>query len=127
MPLPTTAFSLSQLIKATADELRVARAQSPKDAVIQLTGCEIELAVTVQAEAGGGIKFWVVDAKAKASGETVSTIKLNFSPAIDYGRVLALTDGSEAAPFKAVPFRLTSKQLTRLKSLKSKQLNPRRR
>jgi hypothetical protein len=41
-------------------------------------GCDLELAVTVKGEAGGGIKFWVVDASTKIAGETVSKVKLSF-------------------------------------------------
>jgi hypothetical protein len=40
--------------------------------------CELELSVTVKSEAGGGIRFWIVDASGKVSGETVSKIKLSF-------------------------------------------------
>ncbi len=76
---PHPGFTLSQLIEQTAEDLK--NAQKPKkDAIMQSTGCELELAVTVGAEAGGGIKFWLVDASAKASGETVSKVKLTFGP-----------------------------------------------
>lgn len=104
MALPTAAFSLSALIKATADELRAARAKAKKDAVIQLTACEIELAVTVTAEAGGGIKFWLVDASAKGSGQSMSRIKLSFEPVTD----LASIDPSRITvrAFKDEPGRL---------------------
>lgn len=34
---------------------------------------ELQMAVTRSAEAGGGIRFWVVDATAKASSEWVTT------------------------------------------------------
>ena len=74
-------FELSALIEHTANELRKAQASvESKGAkpVLQFSGCEIELAVTVSAEAGGGIKFWVVDTSAKVAGETVSKIKLSF-------------------------------------------------
>jgi hypothetical protein len=33
--------------------------------------CELELPVTVKAEAKGGFRFWVVDASGKLAGETV--------------------------------------------------------
>lgn len=73
-------FTLSQLIETTATELRAVREKNVSDPIIQLTGCELELAVTVSAEGSAGIKFWVVDASTKAAGSTVSKIKLTFNP-----------------------------------------------
>lgn len=73
-------FTLTQLIEKTADELRSLKKKPAKDAVMQFTGCELELAVTLTAEAGGEIKFWLVNASTKASGETVSRVKLSFGP-----------------------------------------------
>lgn len=73
-------FTLAQLIETTAKELRSVRDNSSDDAVIQFTGCEIELAVTVGAEVGGGIKFWIGDLSGKAKAETVSKVKLSFGP-----------------------------------------------
>lgn len=73
-------FTLAQLIETTANELRAVRDKGEKDAVIQFTGCELELAVTVSAEAGGGVKFWLVDLSGKGKAETVSKVKLSFGP-----------------------------------------------
>lgn len=75
-------FTLAELIESTADELRKVRNKHREDAVIQLTSCELEMAVTIGAEAGGGIKFWLVDASAKAKGESVSRVKLSFKPIV---------------------------------------------
>ena len=80
MAKPHPGFTLSQLIETTASELRAVRAKQPADAVMQFQGCEMELAVSIGAEAGGGIKFWLMDASAKAKGETVSKVKLSFGP-----------------------------------------------
>lgn len=74
------AFSLSQLIEMAAGELRKAHEAAPKEAVMQFTGCEIELSVMAGAEAGGGIKLYIFDANAKAKGEVESKIKLSFGP-----------------------------------------------
>jgi Trypsin-co-occurring domain 2 len=72
-------FTLAELINHTSDELRQARrAKRNEDGVMVFKSCELELSVTVKAEAGGGIRFWVVDASSKVSGETVSKIKLSF-------------------------------------------------
>lgn len=73
-------FTLAQLIETTADELRTVGKIPKDDAVMQFTGCELELAVKVSAEAGGGIKFWLVDLSAKGSAETISKVKLSFGP-----------------------------------------------
>lgn len=82
-------FTLADLIVTTADELRKVRNKAPKDAVLEFKSCEMELAVTVGAEVGGGIKFWFADASAKAKGETVSKVKLSFGPLSDNGVVAA--------------------------------------
>jgi Trypsin-co-occurring domain 2 len=77
--VPIKGLSLSELIESTANELRIARDKvKDQDAVMQFNGCELELAVTVKGEAGGGIKFWVVDASTKIAGEAVSKVKLSF-------------------------------------------------
>jgi Trypsin-co-occurring domain 2 len=79
VPVPVEGFSLSELIVSTSNELRIAREKvKGKDAVMLFKGCDLELAVTVKGEAGGGIKFWVVDASTKIAGETVSKVKLSF-------------------------------------------------
>jgi len=73
-------FSLGDLIKNTADELRKASSATTEGAVMQFEKCDLELAVTVSAEAKGGIKFYFVDVGGKVSGETVSKVKLSFGP-----------------------------------------------
>lgn len=79
MNKPKGGIRLSTLIQNTASDLRAARAQD-EDAVMQFQGCEIELAVSIAANAKGGIRFWVIEAGADVSGETVSRIKLSFGP-----------------------------------------------
>ena len=78
--LPTPKFTLGQLIEQTAAELRELQKKPQEDAVMQFTNCELELAVTVSAELGGGIKFTLIDLSAKGSAENVSKIKLSFEP-----------------------------------------------
>src|SRR5262245_10853599 len=80
MPSLHPGFSLAQLIEHTADELRALKRRPPQEAVMTFTGCELELAVTLKAEAGGKIKFWLVEANTKGAGETVSKVKLSFGP-----------------------------------------------
>jgi len=74
----TKGFTLAELIDHTSNELRRARRVRIEDAVIIFKGSELELSVTVKAEASGGFRFWVVDASGKLAGETVSKIKLSF-------------------------------------------------
>lgn len=92
-------FNLGDLVLRTANELREAQAKANKDdPVLQFTGCEIELAVTATAEAGGGIKFWLVDASVKASRENVSTVKINFGPVPGKKALQYLQETGGAAP-----------------------------
>lgn len=90
-------FTLSELIKSVSEELQKARAE-PDKAIIQLEKCELELAVSVKGEAKGGIKFWIVDAGAKVSGETISKIKVSFAPVA----------GKPAAAYQAIPKQQTT-------------------
>jgi hypothetical protein len=60
--------------------------------VLKFEGCELELKVTMSAEAGAGIKVWLFDASAKGKAEHASTIKLRFGPAGN-APVVFLADG----------------------------------
>jgi hypothetical protein len=73
-------IGLGDLIVTTADEIRKAKAESAKrgDPVLALESCELELKVTVSAEAGAGIKVWLVDLSTKGAVERASTITLRF-------------------------------------------------
>jgi hypothetical protein len=73
-----TGFTIAELIEHTANELRQAQVRRTEDGVMVFTKCELELSVTVKGEAGGGFRFWVVNASSKLAGETVSKIKLSF-------------------------------------------------
>jgi len=72
--------SLSDLVRTTADELRAIHNAEPKDAVMQFSGCEVELDVVAQADAKGKLKFWVVEAGAGVSYGNTQKVKLKFSP-----------------------------------------------
>lgn len=71
-------LALSDLVQAAADELRKIKQKPTADAVMQFTGCEIELAVKASVEGGGGLKFWIVELSGKAAKERSGTIKLAF-------------------------------------------------
>jgi len=71
-------FKLSELIETAANEIREARKEKIDDPVMEFSGCEISLAVTVAAEGEAGFRFWIVNAKAGAKVETISHITLKF-------------------------------------------------
>lgn len=73
-------LSLSELISHVANELRDARQQAQKinDPVLEFSGCELEMAVTLKTEGKAGIQFWLVDAGFSGDRSTVSKVKLNF-------------------------------------------------
>lgn len=76
-------IGLADLIVTTAQEIRKARDQAAQkgDPVLSLEGCELELKVTLSAEANAGVKVWLLDLSAKGSAERASTITLKFGPA----------------------------------------------
>jgi hypothetical protein len=73
-------IGLRELIESTVKDLKEARERAGKNPVLTLTSCEMELAVTISANAGAGIKFYIVDVSAKVDWAKVSTIKLTFGP-----------------------------------------------
>jgi len=78
----TDGIGLGDLITRTANEIRKARDAAPKDdPVLTLSGCELELSVTVSAEGSAGIKVWLLDLSAKGDLERSSKITLKFGPA----------------------------------------------
>jgi hypothetical protein len=81
--MATGSIGLGDLIVTTAQEIRDARDRSAKvgDPVLKFEGCELELKVTISAEAGAGIKVWLVDLSTKGEVERASTITLRFGPA----------------------------------------------
>lgn len=95
-----TLVSLHDLVKSAADELRLVHADEPRDAVMKFTECEIELAVTVSADAKGGIKFWVIEAGAGAAYENAQKITLKFS-SLDNRPILAAVPAPGAADLPA--------------------------
>ena len=87
---PPPVFSLSQLVIHTSDELRkatilrnakIASGEWKDVGLIELKECELELTVSVTADANAGIKFMIVSSGVKAGGSSESKIKLTFSAA----------------------------------------------
>ena len=73
----TDGVTLSELIESTAAELRRVQPRV-NDPVIEFTGCELELAVTLKSEGKAGIRFYIVSADASVASETVSRVKVTF-------------------------------------------------
>jgi len=73
------ALSLDAIVRDVANQLhRLREDPVPKDPVIQFSGCEIELSVKATVEGGGGVRFYIFSAEAKAAKEHLSKIKLSF-------------------------------------------------
>jgi len=80
---PIKPVSLTELVEDTACQLRdlKARQPTPGDAVISFKECALELSVAASLEAGGGIKFWVVEALGKGVTSAAHKITLTFTAA----------------------------------------------
>jgi Trypsin-co-occurring domain 2 len=76
---PPRLISLPDLVKSAADDLRAIHAAEPKDAVMQFSDCEIEIAIVASADAKGKVKIWVVEAGAGVSYENSQKVKLKFT------------------------------------------------
>ena len=97
----TESLALSDLILHASSEIRIAKEkiqEGGSDPVIQLSECELELAVTFKNEAKAGIKIWVVEAGANLSGETVSRIKMKFGPVAGNKAQFGATTDDPAGP-----------------------------
>ena len=79
--MPEEPLSLDAIVRDVAQQLHELRKNPPANPVIEFSGCEIELSVKATVHAGGGIRFYVFTAEAKASQEQVSKIKLKFGSA----------------------------------------------
>ena len=75
-------IALSDLIEYVAASLIQAqeKAQQRGQAVMQFSECEIECAVEVEKEGGGGIKVWILELRGGAKKTEHNTISVKFSP-----------------------------------------------
>jgi methionine synthase II (cobalamin-independent) len=71
---------LNQVVDEIAKALRQAQADAEKrgGAIMKFEECELEFAVQVESEAGGGLKVWVLEFKAGMKRNEANTIKLKF-------------------------------------------------
>lgn len=71
-------LALHELAEFAASELKKIKPQSAKDGVMKFAECTVELAVTAEREASGGLKFWIIEAGGKVKGGDSSRIVLKF-------------------------------------------------
>lgn len=76
---------LSEMVESLRQELAVAIAKGSGQAVkfeVERAEVEVELVAKRSAEAGGGVKFWVISAEGKAAlaEETSHRLKLSLRP-----------------------------------------------
>lgn len=74
-------IALSDLIDYVATALTQAqqKAQQRGQAVMQFSECQIECAVEVEKEGGGGIKVWILELRGGAKKTEHNTITVRFS------------------------------------------------
>ena len=72
-------FTLAEVIKHTAEQLRLVKQNEEADPVMKLQDCEIELCMAASAQANAGIKFYFVDAGGKIANQNTTTVRLRFS------------------------------------------------
>ena len=80
-PLVPDRIGLSDLIEHVATALIEAqkKAQQRAQAVMRFSECQIQCAVEVEKEAGGGIKVWILELKGGAKKTEHNTITVKFS------------------------------------------------
>lgn len=88
------AFTLDDLVRSVAGQLSSLRKDPPKDPVLALSGCDIELAVKASVSGKGGVKFYIFSAEAGASVDHSSRILLRFGVTGD--PVVMVADGGRA-------------------------------
>jgi hypothetical protein len=74
---------LVELITALGNELRQAHdtaVKDPAEDMLKLKDCSIELGITWDKKAGGGIEFWVIKLEGEASKQTTQKITVNLEP-----------------------------------------------
>ena len=98
----TARFPLADVLANVAEELVRAdeMARSRGRAVMQFEECEVELAVTVEVEAEGGFKVWVVNLSGKAKREEANSlrVKMKAIPGSPIQAPQVTTDISAASP-----------------------------
>jgi Trypsin-co-occurring domain 2 len=112
---------LAELVEHVADQLRKVQARQPdgdKAAVMQFTEAEIELGVSIEKEASGGLNVWLLELGGGRTKANTTTLTVRFSsiPGKD-GIVALMRDTGEvhdaAALAKRAPLKPPGKGRTR--------------
>ncbi len=73
-------LTLAELISDVTAQLRQAEAEAPRDSgVMQFKECELELAVSIEAEGRAGVRVYVVELGGGVTRASSNTIKVRFS------------------------------------------------
>ena len=80
---------LSELIQHVADELRAVNAPPDSDVapVMQFTEAEIEMGISIEKKAEGGLKVWVLELGGGRTKADTTTINVKFSAIPGHGVV----------------------------------------
>jgi len=81
--MPEDRFPLADLIGALGRELREAQRRATSDGepeVLRLKDCTVEMGVTWEKTAEGGVDFWVVKLGAGATKENTQTMTVSLEP-----------------------------------------------
>jgi hypothetical protein len=73
--------SLADLVAEVASQLRLAadRVQDAPDHVMRFQECELETAVSVDTEGGGGVKIWVIEVGGRRKRSESNTVRVRFT------------------------------------------------
>lgn len=93
-------LALDEIVRNVASQLHKLRDNPPPEPVIELSECEIELAVKASATVGGGLKFYIFSAQGSASDEQSSRIKLTFKATEGSVVLLARSKGDRKKPVR---------------------------
>jgi len=96
-----TNIELAKLIQTVTDQLRTARDTANKnDPILDLAECELELAVEVTNEGGGGIRVWVFELGGRRTKLNSNTVKVKLAPHDKQVPIafMALPEGAERPP-----------------------------
>jgi Trypsin-co-occurring domain 2 len=74
------ALPLVEIIRALSRELREAERKASDDPILQLKDCSIELGITWERSAEGGLQFYVFKLGGHANKANSQTITVNLSP-----------------------------------------------
>jgi hypothetical protein len=81
-------LGIADVLQELGAELREAAERG--GSTISWMSAEVELEVAVEITAGGGVKFWVLNAEAAAAKTRTTRIKVNLTPHSDFEQPLGM-------------------------------------